>query len=205
MRRSTLVAAALTVVVLSGCGGSNSVLRIFRVALDYTPILGISNPSCYRNNNLPTDLGQTQQTNFKADAQWVVWDGTDKQYLDVGNLTLRLGHAPSIAITDVIEGDGKSFVASRTTTTPYPGIANTSETRKQDVSVSFSDTGANPTGTITLKASYACQGNCPPQNPGSRGDAASCDSQLTFVARRVDAPAMQVLNPTGVAGFTAAP
>ena len=109
MRSMKLVAlGALSLLSLAGCLQGQP--RLYRVAVDVTPVRTIAVPSCFRNNNLPAGRGNITEQNFRSENEWVIWNGTDQtEYLDIGTQTYNLGDAPTIRITEVIEGTDKTF------------------------------------------------------------------------------------------------
>jgi hypothetical protein len=170
-----VVFGVLSVLSVAGCNSGQP--RIYRVALDEgTPIQS----SCRKDSTTSNPLVVTQE-NFRAQDEWVVWDGASTQYLDLGKQEWKLGDAPKIEVEDLIEGSNKVFTATRFVTLNVPGLT---EKRTTQVSVTWSDFGAAPTGTIDLQARYECQG-CPVPNPAP--DAASCSTTIKFSARRIDA------------------
>jgi hypothetical protein len=194
MRSMKLVAlGALSLLSLIGCTQGQP--RIYRVAVDATPVRTIAVPSCFRNNNLPAGRGNITEQNYRSEDEWVIWNGTDQtEYLDLGTQTFNLGDAPTIRIADVIEGTDKTFSALRNEQKP---IADQyTEARQTQISVKFNDYSAVPTGTIALNAQYACikgRADCP-VGDASPQDAASCSSSLNFVARRIDVQQLTAYN-----------
>jgi hypothetical protein len=186
MRSSKLVIpGALALLMLVGCNSGQP--RLFRIAIDETPIRTIANPACFRGNTLPSGRGTLIETNFRKENQWVIWDGVDKQYLDMGQQTWKLGDAPTIEVSDLIEGGAeRTFSAQLLAVTPFPGLDAT-ESRQTQVVVSWNDYSAAPSGTIGLSAAYACvagRDQCP--NPNPTPDSVSCSAVLTFFGRRID-------------------
>ena len=187
MRSMKLVAlGAISLLSLLGCNQGQP--RIYRVAVDVTPVRTIAVPSCFRNNNLPAGRGNITEQNYRAEDEWVIWNGIDQtEYLDLGTQTFNLGDAPTIRITDVIEGTDKTFSALRNEQKP---IADQyTEARQTQISVKFNDYSFAPVGTIALNSQYACikgRADCP-VGDASPQDAASCSSSLNFVARKIDA------------------
>ena len=194
MRSMKLVAlGAISLLSLLGCNQGQP--RIYRVAVDVTPVRTIAVPSCFRNNNLPAGRGNITEQNYRAEDEWVIWNGTDTtEYLDLGTQTFNLGDAPTIRVSDVIEGTDKTFSALRNEQKP---IADQyTEARQTQISVKFNDYSFSPTGTIALNAQYACikgRADCP-VGDASPQDAASCSSSLNFVARKIDAAQSTIYN-----------
>lgn len=186
MRSMKLVAlGALTLLSLVGCNQGQP--RLYRVAVDATPVRTIAVPSCFRNNNLPAGRGNITEQNYRSEDEWVIWNGVDQtEYLDLGTQLWKLGDAPDIRIADLIEGTEKTFSALRNEQKP---IADQyTEARQTQISVKFNDYSFAPTGVITLNSQYACikgRADCP-VGDASPQDAASCQSSLNFVARRID-------------------
>ena len=176
---------ALSLLSLAGCLQGQP--RIYRVAVDATPVRTIAVPSCFRNNNLPAGRGNITEQNFRSENEWVIWNGTDQtEYLDIGTQTYNLGDAPTIRIAEVIEGTDKTFSALRNEQKPIMDFYT--EARQTQISVKFNDYSAVPTGTIALNAQYACikgRTDCPVGDQSPQ-DAASCSSSLNFVARKID-------------------
>ncbi len=186
MRSMKLVAlGALSLLALVGCNQGQP--RIYRVAVDATPVRTIAVPSCFRNNNLPAGRGNITEQNYRSEDEWVIWNGIDQtEYLDLGTQVFKLGDAPTININDVIEGTDKTFSALRNVQKPIQDFYT--EARQTQISVKFNDYSFAPVGTIALNSQYACikgRNDCP-VGDASPEDAASCSSQLNFVARRID-------------------
>jgi len=195
-----MLCGALALLTLTGCNTGQP--RLWRVALDLTPLRTIANPSCFKGNILPSSRGQLSETNFRAESEFVVWDGADqKQYLDIGSWDFQLGESPHICVSDLIEAPdqtSKVFTAQRNLVLPFgysvdcQGIGgfqalDATESRQTQIVVTWSDYGVAPTGTVNLTAQYACVGGrdpCP--NPNPTADSVSCNSQLNFVGRRID-------------------
>jgi len=180
---------AISVLSLFGCNQGQP--RIYRVAIDQTPVLTIAVPSCFRNNNLPAGRGNVTEQNYRTEGDWVIWNGTETtEYLDLGTQTFNLGDAPTIRVTEVIEGTDKTFSALRNEQKP---IADQyTEARQTQISVKFNDYSFSPVGTVALNAQYACikgRADCP-VGDASPQDAASCSSSLNFVARKIDVQQM---------------
>jgi hypothetical protein len=192
--RSTLLLAVVALAAATGC--NNGQPRIYKIALDRTPERTIADPSCYKNSQLPSGAQETD-VNYREDHQWVIWDSGDgKQYLDIGTATFQLGDAPKITVGDMIETtQSGTFQGSRNVTNPFPGIQNTTETRQTSITVTFTDEGSAPTGTVQLRSQYACVGNCPQPNPVP--DSVSCATQLSFWARRIDTSRIEGYTPAG--------
>lgn len=194
MRSMKLVAlGALSLLSLAGCLQGQP--RLYRVAVDATPVRTIAVPSCFRNNNLPAGRGNITEQNYRSEDEWVIWNGTDQtEYLDLGTQIFNLGDAPTIRVSDLIEGTDKTFSALRNEQKP---IADQyTEARQTQISVKFNDYSAVPVGTIALNAQYACikgRADCP-VGDASPQDAASCSSSLNFVARRIDVQQMTAYN-----------
>jgi hypothetical protein len=194
MRSMKLVAlGALSLLALVGCNQGQP--RIYRVAVDETPVRTIAVPSCFRNNNLPAGRGNITEQNYRSEDEWVIWNGVDQtEYLDLGTQTFDLGDAPTIRVSDLIEGTDKTFSALRNVQKPI-GDSYT-EARQTQISVKFNDYSFAPVGTIALNAQYACikgRADCP-VGDASPADAASCSSQLNFVARRIDVQQLTAYN-----------
>jgi hypothetical protein len=194
MRSMKLVAlGALSLLSLAGCLQGQP--RLYRVAVDATPVRTIAVPSCFRNNNLPAGRGNITEQNYRSEDEWVIWNGVDQvEYLDLGNQTFSLGDAPTITVADLIEGTEKTFSALRNVQKPIGD--QYVEARQTQISVKFNDYSAVPVGTISLNAQYACikaRADCP-VGDASPQDAASCSSSLSFVARRIDVSQQTVYN-----------
>ncbi len=195
----SLVLGSLALVALSGCNMGQP--RLWRVAIDMTPIRTIANPSCFRGNILPSGRGQLSEVNYRESSEWVIWDGVEgKQYLDIGTKNYKLGDSPEITVSDLIEGTStdRVFSAQRNEVKPYPGGLRATESRQTQIVVTWSDYGTSPTGTVALTAQYACVNagdNCP--NPNPTPDSVSCNSQLNFVARRVEFANQTIYGNTG--------
>lgn len=187
MRSMKLVAlGALSLLALVGCNTGQP--RIYRVAVDQTPVRTIAVPSCFRNNNLPAGRGNITEQNYRVEDEWVIWNGVEQtEYLDLGTQVFNLGDSPTIRVSDLIEGTDKTFSALRNEQKPISDFYT--EARQTQISVKFNDYSFAPTGTIALNSQYACikgRNDCPVGDL-SPADAASCSSQINFVARRIDA------------------
>lgn len=198
MRVSHLLVAAVSLCALVGCGPQGQP-KVYRIAVNTTPLTSKFVASCYKDGNIPNGE-QIEETNYRDEQQWVIWDGVAanpgepiRQYLDIGAATFKLGSSPDIAVSDVIEGGDPdpgagvkaTFLGSRTRTNAYPGIPNTIESRKGTVVIKFTELGPTAVGSIALKSEYSCVGNCPMPNPTP--DAVTCDTTLTFTGRRIEA------------------
>ena len=185
--------SALSLLSLVGCLQGQP--RIYRVAVDETPVRTIAVPSCFRNNNLPAGRGNITEQNYRAEDEWVIWNGVDQvEYLDLGTKSWELGDAPTIRVSDLIEGTDKTFSALRNEQKPIMDFYT--EARQTQVSVKFTDYSAVPVGTISLDSQYACikgRNDCP-VGDASPQDAASCKSSLNFTARRIDVQQFTVYN-----------
>lgn len=194
----SLVLSALAVVAMSGCNAGMP--RLWRIAIDNTPLYNITDSGCYVDKQLPTNRQLINEVNFRDESEWVIWDGdtgTDgktKQYLDIGTKQIRLAEAPVINVTALIEGNStdKEFTGQRNevrTVTTY------NESRQTQITIKWNDYGQSPTGTVRLDARFACAGtNCPSRPPS---DGANCAAQLNFVGRRIETQAMTVYGNTG--------
>ncbi len=196
--RSSVFFAVLALAAFSGC--NNGQPRIYKVALDKTPLRTIADPSCYKNSQLPSG-DQVTEVNYRVDAQWVIWDtGDGKQYLDIGTAQFKLGDAPTISVSDMIEtSQAGTFQGSRNETNTAAGAgippSTVNETRQTSITVTFNDEGAAPSGNLQLRAQYACVGNCLQPNPSP--DSVSCATQLSFEARRIDTSRIEAYSATG--------
>jgi hypothetical protein len=186
---------------LTGCNAGQP--RLWRVAIDMSPVKFLADPTCYKGSTVPPGLTLSSETNYREQADWVMWDGPNgDQYLDIGHKSFNLGNAPTINVVDLIEGTASQriFSAQKTVVTKYPGV-DANESRQTQVVVTFSDYGATPTGTIALTAQYNCLNagaNCP--NPNLQSDSVSCRTQVTFEGRQISASATTVYGNTGSSG-----
>jgi hypothetical protein len=186
MRTLTCTAlGALSLLLLVGCNAGQP--RLYRIAIDETPIRSLATPSCFRGNSPPPGRGSVTEVNFRKENEWVIWDGANAQYLDMGRQEWKLGDAPLIEVNDLIEGGTeRTFSAQRSETRPFPGVQAT-ETRQTLVTVKWEDFSAAPQGTIGLSAQYACTAGaeaCP--NPNPAPDSVSCSAVMSFFGRRID-------------------
>lgn len=78
-----LVLGATSLLSLVGCNAGQP--KLYRIAIDETPIRTIANPSCFRGNILPSGRGTLTEVNYRKEDEWVIWDSLDKQYLDMGD------------------------------------------------------------------------------------------------------------------------
>ncbi len=205
MRSMKLVAlGALSLLALVGCSAGQP--RIYRVAVDDSNLRLISTSSCFRNNQLPTGRSNSTETGFRAEDEWVIWNGisNDKgeqiEYLDLGAQSFKVGDAPTITVGNLIEGTQKTFSALRGVQEPISD--SYTHARQTQITVKFDDYSASPVGTIALNAQYACIKNrvgCPGGPEGTPSDlappdAASCTTSLSFVARRIEVQQMTAYN-----------
>ncbi len=186
---SSLKHVALGVFSLLGLAGCNSGQpRIYRVAVDRSPINTSLPPSCYRVAQPNGGIVSPVDVNYRQQEQWVVWEGVEKvEYLDMGSTSFKLGDSPKIDVTSLIEGKEKVFAASHA---ELKAVADQyTEQRRMTVTVKFDDYSFAPKGTVALKSEYACSGpagRCP-TGEALPADGANCEGLLSFVARRVDA------------------
>lgn len=174
------VIAAVVLSSFVGCGPAGQP-RIFRVAIDTTPVKTLNKPECFKGN-MPNLNQITQEQNFRKEATWVVWEAAEKkQYLDMGSATrFTLADAPTINVDNLIEGADNVFSATRQQQDRGAII----ELSTTNIVTTFADLGATPTGTVQLNAQYQCQSAtspCPAE-PSKRG----CSAQLSFWARRIE-------------------
>lgn len=212
MNSVKVLGAVAAVLVVSGCNTGQP--RIWRVAYDTSRFVFVDNAQCYVSKRVPQ--ARTAQSNYRRDANWVIWDGVSdangrpKQYLDIGTPTFKLGDAPRVTVEDAIEGDAeqRSFVAERQVASLGPAACNASnfescgqtvrnaiETRIGQVTVSWDAYNPASTGVIRINSTYRCvdngamlQDQCPQiirmEQPAT--DAAECQVEVPFVARRID-------------------
>jgi hypothetical protein len=179
-----MMMAFVAVAALAACNGGQP--RIYRVAVDQTPARNVQTAACWKMQAVPTSF--INETNLLVEEQWVIWDGLDSQgapkyFLDFGRQNFNLGDAPEIDFNELISsGVQGQFSGQRVRSQQVPGIYT--EVRQTSITVTFNDLGAAPTGTMSLKAAYACQGTCPPENQVN--DPRSCEVPLQFSARRID-------------------
>jgi hypothetical protein len=183
-----VVLGALSLLGLAGCNFGQP--RLYRVALDETPIRTIAAPTCFRNSNLPGGRGNVNTVNYRTENEWVIWAGTGTiEYLDLGQQTYNLGDAPTITVSELIEGNAtdRAFSGQRTVARPFSD--QYTEQRQTSIQVKFDDYSFSPVGSVTLNSTYACidgsRGKCPTGDQAAQ-DAASCSATLNFVARRID-------------------
>ncbi len=185
MRAVKFAIAAAMVAGLVGCNTGQP--RIYRIAIDNSPLTSLP-PSCYQNNTVSTlrSIG----TNLRSETQWTVWDGVEnKQYLDVGSLSIKLGQADSVTVGSMIEGADKVFSGQLVEQKlPDPNSQYT-YTKTLSLIVSFDDMGAAPKGTIEVSSQYTCT-SC-----NNNDNKVNCAAQLAFTGRRVDASNTAIYNP----------
>lgn len=175
---------------LTACGPAGQP-RIYRVAVDTTPVQNLNNPQCFKGN-MPNLNQITQEQNYRQEAVWVIWDAAEsKQYLDMGNSTFTMADSPTIKVTDLIEGTQNVFSATR----QQQDRGNIIELQTTNVVTTLSDLNATPTGTIALNAQYQCQnGSAPcPAEPNKR----SCNVTLNFWARKIEVQQTANYTPAG--------
>ena len=155
-------------------------------------------------------------------------NGRPKQYLDIGNPEFKLGDAPRVIVEDAIEGDAetRTFVAERQVASLGPiscqgcgtlacrescGATprNAIETRIGQITVTWDTYNPAATGVIRVTSTYRCANNgammqdlCPDiirqEQPAT--DAAECQVEVPFVARRIDANQNTNYSNTGCDG-----
>src|SRR5262249_19594899 len=149
-----LVASAA---VLAACNGGQP--RIYKVAMDMSPLSPVRDASCYYNQAAPTNV--TETTNLRAEQQWVVWDavgdkGAPLQYLDCGEQKFTMGNSPALDFAGAIETEQPgTFVGTARSTRTFGNNLYT-EVRNTTIDVTFNDQGPSPTGTMTLRSEYGC-------------------------------------------------
>jgi len=217
------VAAAL---VVTGCNTGQP--RIWRVAYDTSRFVFVDSAQCYVSKRVPQ--ARTAQSNYRRDANWVAWDGVSdangrpKQYLDIGNPQFKLGDAPRVIVEDAIEGDAeqRSFVAERQVASLGPQacgggnlescgqtVRNAIETRIGQVTVTWDSFNPASTGFVRINSTYRSvdngamlQDQCPQitrmEQPAT--DAAECQVEVPFVARRIDVQQNTNYSNTGCDG-----
>ncbi len=187
MRINKVVLAAAALAVLAGCGASQP--RIYMISMDGSPLASLP-PSCYLNNTVSTlrEIG----TNLREELQWVLWDGVEnKQYLDIGPFSVRLGQADQISVGSMIEGSDKVFSGQLVEQKlPDPNSQYT-YTKTLSVIVSFNDLGASPVGSVDLSSQYTCTACTNNDNK------VNCAAKLNFVGRRVDGTNYIGFSPRG--------
>jgi hypothetical protein len=178
---NSLKIALGTVAMIALVGCNNGQPRIYRVALGQLSGIG---PACFKGGNLPQS--NSDNKGFVDQLDMVIWDGTDKQYLDIGTQSFSLGDSPTIKINDEIESNAdKVFNGQHNVVRNV--ATNYSEQRLTSITVSFNDYSTSPSGTVDLKADYACSGSSCPTMNNPAPDSVSCAGRLTFAGRRIDA------------------
>jgi hypothetical protein len=222
MNSVKLLGALAATLLVTGCNTGQP--RIWRVAYDTSRIDFVDNSSCYIGNRVPQ--ARTAQTNYRRDANWVIWDGVSdpasgqlKQYLDIGSPAtfgmpgFKLGDSPRVIVEDVIEGDAalRTFTAERQVASfgPRERNRNAIETRVGRVTVQWDNYNPAAIGTITIRSEYRCVDNgqmmedqCPRGGGGDPvgNEAANCEVQVGFVARRIEANQNTNYSNTGCDG-----
>jgi hypothetical protein len=148
----------------------------YRVAVDISALANLP-PSCFLNNTVPTI--KTITTNLRAEQSWNVWTAADnKQYLDVGNFSVTLGHADPVVIGGLVEGSANVFSAQIVQQKlPDPGSTYT-YTKTTSAIFTLDSVGETPKGTIDLSSQYTCT-SCT-----NNDNKVNCAAKLTFNARR---------------------
>jgi hypothetical protein len=201
MNSMKLLGAVTVALLVTGCNTGQP--RIWRVAYDTSRVDFVDNSSCYIGNRVPQ--ARTAQSNYRRDANWVIWDGVAdqggqlKQYLDIGTPNFKLGDSPRVVVEDVIEGDAalRTFTAERQIASfgPRERMRNAIETRVGRITVQWDNYNPAATGLITIRSEYRCvdngqmmQDQCPRGGGGDPvgNEAANCEVQVGFVARRID-------------------
>jgi hypothetical protein len=185
--------AILTALALALCACNSGQPRIYRIAMDLTPATDIHEPTCFKNNQVPSSNVTDNKTNLYAEEQWVIWDATSsemdpspKQFLDLGHQAFKLGDSPAVDFDDVIGTTVTgTFNGRRTRSNSVPN--QYVQTRQTTLTVKLSDSGASPTGTMTIASEYACVtqgGTCPLED--FVADPRNCSVDIPFSARRID-------------------
>ncbi len=153
MSASRIALAAIAALSLSACGPDET---IYLIALDKTPLSQLPG-TCYVGGTVPSDL--TSTVGLFDDLTWSLFNGTDNnQYLDVGTNfgnAYRLGDAPSVSFSGLVQGKDKVFTASTTRLT-NPG--GTPRTDTHTLTIKFTDLGATAKGTVVLDSKVECSG-----------------------------------------------
>ena len=161
---------------MSGC--NSGMPRLWRIAIDSTPLSNIADSGCYvdkqRRRHRQHDH-EHRRDNFRARVEWVMWDGdtgTDgeiKQYLDIGSKSIGSAEAPAITVTALIEGNAtdKQFTGQRNEVRQsLPGARQREPSHADHHHVD--DYGLSPTGTVRLDARYVCAAGADRARPARR-------------------------------------
>lgn len=179
MNALKFAAAVVAVAGLVGCGGGP---RTYRVAVNQSSLDTLP-ASCYLQGAAPTD--PVTSTNGDTRFEWALWDGTDKQYLDVGSIAVALGNAypvgtngqanqNGLSLSGVIEGGPTVFTQEKKKVLTS---ANESDTRTMTITFEAAP-GPTGKGTLYVKSTYTCAGTCNART--------NCEATLPFIARRID-------------------
>lgn len=188
--KRTLLALCLA---LTACNAGQP--RTYRVAIDTAP-LNITDSTCFKNGTVPSYPEST--SNLFAEQQWVVWDGvladnTSVQYLDFGTQSFKLGHSPSVSFDELVRSYSATnpgvFQGQRQISRVTPNNGGTYvQTATSVITVTFSDLGAAPSGTLAVESRYQCTpvspGVCPLEIDVT--DPKSCKVSIPFSGRRID-------------------
>lgn len=144
-----IILAALATLTLVACGGANP--RVYLLASDpQATARGSLPPSC--TNNV-TDSSTDSYQNIRNGSEIELWDGVDgKMFLDIGK---TFGTSLQNAL---IEGDGKTFAGTFTTTYVQPETSGNTWTEINAINVSFTELGATARGSSTTTFSRDCRG-----------------------------------------------
>jgi hypothetical protein len=178
MRALKFALVAAVAITAVGCNPGQP--RIYRVAIDDSPLASLP-PSCYLNNTIVPV--RSIKTNLRDQREWTLWDGLEnKQYLDTNGYSLTLGQADPVSVGSMIEGADKVF-SGQLVTQRLPDQANPNYTYTKTLSlvITVEDLGAAPKGTIDASSKYTCT-NC----TNNDGKVPECSAKLNFSGRRVD-------------------
>ncbi len=169
MNRLALAALAASTLLL-GCDPQPNV---YKVAIDTSPLNSLP-AECYASGSTPPTTVTT--TNVVDEQTWTWWPGVDKtSYLQVGSLSgYNLASAADIAIGDTIQGEDKTFTATRI----VASTTGTADTNTQTVKITLKDApGATIQGTMFLRSEHTCS----PSQCSRR----TCEVTMNFVGRRL--------------------
>jgi len=170
MSVSKIALAAVAALALAACGPDET---IYRIAVDKTPLTQLPG-TCYTSGAAPTDL--TTTTGLFDDLTWSFFSGSgSNQYLDIGTNfgnAYRLGDAPRVSFSGLVQGQNKVFSASSSQLTQPGGVARTDA---HDLTVTFTDLGVTAKGTVLLRSTVTCTGCGAP----------SCEATLNFDGHQI--------------------
>lgn len=185
----TLIRSAGAFAVIAALSACNNQPSLYKIAMTMDPLLISLPTTCWVGNAPPPSQQVKSLENIRTEHEWMIWDGTESQYLEMNHgqefVTFNLGDAATIFVGFLIEGDGTEFASDLQTLTQEP-TTGYSEVRRQAVKVTFDSLGATAEGTVDLTSNFDCTGTpCTDAIRDQEGNK-SCTASVPFVGRRID-------------------